>query len=292
MPQLIDKGYLYIAQPPLYKVRKGKKLRYLQDDNAMSRHLIELGTDNVRLSMKEGSTQLVGEPLRNLIKDVARFRRLLENVGHRVDPLVVEGLVTATDLGVEDLADRSKVEAGIEVLAKFVHANRPGEFEATIEQDEEHDRQRVIIETHDGGTSRFTTLDFDFLSAGNIAELRQIYQGVRALGEQPFVLTVLDKAGQPAGEPSEVPNIAELWTTFDARARKGLGIQRYKGLGEMNPEELWETTMDPETRTLLQVRIEDAVEAEELFSVLMGDQVEPRRAFIESNALNVTNLDI
>ncbi|MBW2586027.1 MAG: DNA topoisomerase (ATP-hydrolyzing) subunit B [Deltaproteobacteria bacterium] len=292
MPQLIDKGYLYIAQPPLYKVKKGKKLRYLQDDAALSRHLIELGTDNVRLSMKTGSTQLVGEPLRNLVKDMARFRLLLENIGHRVDPLVVEGLVTATDLEVEDLTDRKKVEAGIEALEKFVHSKRQGEFGAAIEQDEEHDRQRVIVETQDGAAHRVTTLDFDFLSAGNVSELRQIYQGIRALGEPPFVLTVLDKAGEPAGEVLEVPDIEALWTTLDARARKGLGIQRYKGLGEMNPEELWETTMDPETRTLLQVRIEDALEAEELFSVLMGDQVEPRRAFIESNALNVTNLDI
>jgi DNA gyrase subunit B len=254
--------------------------------------LIELGTDNVRLSMKEGSTQLVGEPLRNLVKDVARFRLLLENIGHRVDPLVVEALVTATDLEVEDLADRNKVEAGIEALQKFVHSKRQGEFEAIIEQDEEHDRQRVIVETQAGATKRVTTLDFDLLSAGNVSELRQIYQGIRALGEPPFVLTVLDKVGEPAGEAIEVPDLEQLWTTMDARARKGLGIQRYKGLGEMNPDELWETTMDPEMRTLLQVRIEDAVEAEELFSVLMGDQVEPRRAFIESNALNVSNLDI
>ncbi|TFH30214.1 MAG: DNA gyrase subunit B, partial [Myxococcales bacterium] len=145
MPQLIDKGYLYIAQPPLYKVKKGKKLRYLQNDEALSRHLIDLGTDNIRLSMKEGTTQLSGEPLQKLIKDVARFRLLLENIGHRVDPLVVEALVTATDLGVEELADREKVEAGIEVLEKFVHAKRQGEIRATIEQDEEHDRQRVVI---------------------------------------------------------------------------------------------------------------------------------------------------
>jgi DNA gyrase subunit B len=292
MPLLIEKGYLYIAQPPLYKVKKGKKLRYLQHDDALSRHLIELGTDSIRLSMKGGGAELMGEPLRNLVKDMARFRLLLENIGRRFDPLVVEAMVTTSDLEVEDLADRDKVEAGIEALKKYVESKRPGEIDATMQYDEEHDRHKVIIETKDGGTPRVTTVDFDFLSAGNIAELRQIYQGIRALGEPPFVLTVLDKEGRPAGEPSEVPDLESLWATFDARARKGLGIQRYKGLGEMNPDELWETTMDPETRTLLQVRIEDAVEAEELFSVLMGDQVEPRRAFIESNALNVKNLDI
>ncbi len=292
MPQLIEKGYLYIAQPPLYKVRKGKKVRYLQDDDAMSRYLIELGTENVRLSMKEGSTQLTGEPLRRLLADIARFRLLLENIGHRVDPLVIEGLVTSTDLEVEDLADRAKVEAAIKALKTYVRERRSGELAAVIESDEEHDRYRVLIETQDGVSRRVTTIDFDLLSAGNIAELRQIHHGVRALGQPPFLLTVLDKAGKPTDEPIEVADVDALWSNIDARARKGLAIQRYKGLGEMNPDELWETTMDPETRTLLQVRVEDAVESEELFSVLMGDQVEPRRAFIESNALNVTNLDI
>ena len=292
MPQLIDKGYLYIAQPPLYKVKKGKKLRYLQDNDELNRYLIEIGTDSIRLSMTSGSTQLSGEPLRNLLKDVTRFRLLLENIGHRVDPFVVEALVTATDLKVQDLADRAKVEAAIASLEKRVLAKRNGDFEASIEHDEEHDRHRVVIATQDGGTQRLTTIDFDFLSAGNVSELRRIYEGVRALGEPPFLLSAVDKDGKPTGEPTEVADLEELWTVLDARARKGLGIQRYKGLGEMNPDELWETTMDPETRTLLQVRIEDALEAEELFSVLMGDQVEPRRAFIESNALNVTNLDI
>ncbi|MDH4282119.1 MAG: DNA topoisomerase (ATP-hydrolyzing) subunit B [Myxococcales bacterium] len=292
MPQLIDKGYLYIAQPPLYKVKKGKKLRYLQHNEALSRYLIEIGTESIELSVKEGNTRLTGQPLRNLLTDLARFRLLLDNVGHRVDPLVVEALVTATDLAVGDLAERDKVEAAIGALETYVHAKREGTLEATIEQDEEHDRHRIVIETEDGGSRRITTVDFDFLSSGTISELRQIREGIRALGDPPFVLTMLDKDGQPTGEPSEVADVDELWASIDARARKGLGVQRYKGLGEMNPDELWETTMDPESRTLLQVRIEDALETEGLFSVLMGDQVEPRRAFIESNALNVTNLDI
>jgi DNA gyrase subunit B len=292
MPKLIDNGYLYIAQPPLYKVKKGKKLRYLQDDEALNRFLIETGTDSVRLSMKEGSTQLTGEPLRKLVQDLARFRLLLENIGHRVDPLVVEAVVTATDLKVEDLADKAKIEAALEALEAYVRAKREGELSSAIEYDEEHDRHRVVIQTQDDATKRTTIVDFDFLSAGNVSELRQIRQGIHALWQPPFVITMLDKDGKPTGEPTEVPDIESLWANMDARARRGLGIQRYKGLGEMNPDELWETTMDPEMRTLLQVRIEDAVEAEELFSVLMGDQVEPRRAFIESNALNVTNLDI
>ncbi|MGB5810210.1 MAG: DNA topoisomerase (ATP-hydrolyzing) subunit B [Polyangiales bacterium] len=292
MHQLIDKGYLYIAQPPLYKVKKGKKLRYLQDDSTLSRYLIELGTDNVVLSMKEGSTQLTGEPLKRLVEDVARFRQLLENIGHRVDPLVVEALVTATDVQVGDLADRPKVEAALAAIESYMSDKRPGRFEATIESDEEHDRFRVQLTTEGEVEPRHTRIDFDLLSAGNVAELRQIRQGIRALGDPPFVLSVLGKDGKPTGDTTEVPDVEGLWSTIDARARRGLGIQRYKGLGEMNPDELWETTMDPDTRTLLQVRIEDAVEAEELFSVLMGDQVEPRRAFIENNALNVTNLDI
>ncbi len=292
MPELIDKGYLYIAQPPLYKVKKGKKIRYLQDNEELNQYLIELGTDNVRLGVKGSDTQLSGEPLRNLLKDITRFRLLLENIGHRVDPFVIEALVTVSDLKEADLADRAKLESAIALLEKHVHAKRPGDLQASIERDEEHDRYKVVIATRDDGTRRVTTIDFDFLSAGNLSELRQIYQGIRALGEPPFLLTVLDKDGNPAAEPSELADLEELWAALDSRARKGLGIQRYKGLGEMNPDELWETTMDPETRTLLQVRIEDALEAEELFSVLMGDQVEPRRAFIESNALNVTNLDI
>ena len=285
MPQLIDKGYLFIAQPPLYKVKKGKKTRYLQNDEALSRHLIEIGTENLQLGMKAGSVQLGGEALRNLVREIGRFRHLLENIGHRVDPLVVEAMIKATKLQVEDLTDHEKVEAAIDALSQYVRAKRQGEIEWRIEQDEEHDRHRVIIETQDGISRRTTTIDFDFLSAGNVSELR-------GLGEPPFLITTLDKDQRPTGEPSEIPDIEALWDEILGRARKGLGIQRYKGLGEMNPGELWETTMDPETRTLLQVRIEDALEAEELFSVLMGDQVEPRRAFIESNALNVTNLDI
>ncbi|MBC7173799.1 MAG: DNA gyrase subunit B, partial [Polyangiaceae bacterium] len=140
--------------------------------------------------------------------------------------------------------------------------------------------------------SRTTVLGFTLVDSGEVQELQAIHAGIEALGNPPFFATTLDKDGNEAEEKMEVGDVDDLWIFIDKRGRKGVHIQRYKGLGEMNPDELWETTMDPEMRTLLQVRIEDSVETEEIFSVLMGDQVEPRRAFIEDNALNVTNLDI
>ncbi len=294
MPELISKGYLYIAQPPLYKLKKGKSVRYLQDDAALRKHLIELGSEGLRLQTKTGNARITGEPLRRLMEEVSRFRDLLHHTVHRANPLVIEALVQATDLAVEDLTDHDKVEAAISAIKAYTEERSVEDFSfnSRIESDEEHDRYRLVISTNEGVNERETLIDFDLLSAGDIVELRQIYSGIKGLGETPFLVTVLDKSGEPTEESWEVESIEDLWGALDARARKGLGLQRYKGLGEMNPEELWETTMDPETRTLLQVRIEDAVEAEELFSVLMGDQVEPRRAFIEDNALNVTNLDI
>ena len=164
-------------------------------------------------------------------------------------------------------------------------------FSARVEKHPELDRYRAIVETRFGVATRKVQIDFDLLSGGEVSELRQIQTGIRALGEPPFEGATIGKDGQP-GEWETIGDPDDLWEWIDARARKGLGVQRYKGLGEMNPDQLWETTMDPETRTLLQVKIDDALEAEDIFTVLMGDQVEPRRAFIENNALNVTNLDI
>jgi DNA gyrase subunit B len=141
--------------------------------------------------------------------------------------------------------------------------------------------------------SRTFVIDYALLSRGDFAQLRDIDDTVRAtLGAPPLMAVELDKSGKEADEPEEIGDVDALWRFIDARARRGLHIQRYKGLGEMNPETLWETTMNPETRVLLAVRIDDLVRAEEMFSILMGDEVEPRRDFIDKNAMNVRNLDI
>jgi DNA gyrase subunit B len=165
-------------------------------------------------------------------------------------------------------------------------------FEAEILEDPEHGRYRIEAETRKGVATRRSVIDFATLNLGDFARLRELHEAVKALGTPPFTARELDKDGEETGEPVEVGGIDSLWDFVDARARKGLGIQRYKGLGEMNADTLWETTMDPDNRILLQVRIDDAVEAEEMFSILMGDQVEPRREFIDENAMNVRNLDI
>ena len=293
MPELIDNGYLYIAQPPLYKVKKGKKLQYLQDDAEMTRYLLSLGSDGLLLRASKGAVPLSGEPVKRLLDEVGRFRSLVLNTRRRADPVVTEALIRSTSLKAEDLADKANVETAIEQIGAYVARKFPDiSLKTEIEYDEERGLHNMLIETQNGVTMRITKIGSDFLEAGDIEELRQIEDGLRMLGEPPFFASELSKDGKESENPVEVGDIDELWAWVDKRARKGLSIQRYKGLGEMNPDELWETTMDPDTRTLLQVRVQDAVEAEEIFSILMGDQVEPRRAFIEDNALNVSNLDI
>ncbi|MCA9533573.1 MAG: DNA topoisomerase (ATP-hydrolyzing) subunit B [Myxococcales bacterium] len=294
MPELIEKGYLYIAQPPLYKVTKNKKVRYLKDDPALSAHLIESGADNLLVRAESGSVPLAGDPLKALLRDLERFRTLVSNARRRAEGTVLHALVRATALTPAALKDRAQVEAAAAALRTYIETYHDdlAPLKTEIVRDEDHERFALEVTTRAGIAERLTVLDFDLLSGGDIAELRRIEEGIRAIGAAPYRAVTLDKSGAETSEGTTLDTIDSLWAFIDARARKGTSIQRYKGLGEMNPDELWETTMDPDTRTLLQVRIDDAVEAEEIFSVLMGDQVEPRRAFIEDNALNVTNLDI
>ncbi len=292
MPEVIRRGYLYIAQPPLYKVKRGKKTPiYLQSDEALHRHFLDSGVEGLVVQSASGQVPLSGDPLRRLLDEILRWRLLLFKMDRRAEPPVVEGLIRATELGFVALLDRPKVDAAIESLRGYLERHHPDllPIGADVERDEEHDRLRIVLTTRAGIASRSTVIDFDLFEAGEISELREIHAGIRALGEPPFY-AVSRKDG--AENTEEIGGVDDLWEFVEARARKGVGVQRYKGLGEMNPDELWETTMNPDTRVLLQVRIDDAVEAEDLFSVLMGDQVEPRREFIEQNALNVTNLDI
>jgi len=294
MPEIIAKGYLYIAQPPLYRVKKGKKLQYLKDDDALARYVVDAGSDNLSLTSQSGAVTLTGDRIRRLLDDIRRFRTVVRHAQRRAEPAVLEAMVRATRLGLDTLANREIVDASCVAMKTFLEAKHPdlAPFGFEVARDEEHDRNLVRVTTRAGIAARTTTLDWNLLSAGDVRELRAIQDGVDALGPAPYIVTILDKDGEDSGKKSELADMDAIWDFIDDRSKKGAHVQRYKGLGEMNPDELWETTMSPDARTLLQVKIEDAVQAEELFSILMGDQVEPRRAFIEDNALNVTNLDI
>ena len=294
MQEIVRRGYLFIAQPPLYKITRGKKVRYLKDDAELDRFILDAGLEHLEVRTENGKVALRGEPLLRLMQDLKRWRDVLRSGARLHEPAIVEALVRATDLDPAGLKSRETVEAAAKAIEEYIHRVHPDLMPLIfdIREDEERDRYQLEVGTRAGVASRPTSIDFELLDSGDMAELREIWAGVIALGNPPFYASKIDASGNAQGEPEVVESVDELWGFVDARARKGINLQRYKGLGEMNPDELWETTMNPETRTLLQVRIEDAVQSEELFSVLMGDQVEPRREFIERNALNVVNLDI
>ncbi|MFI5308753.1 MAG: DNA topoisomerase (ATP-hydrolyzing) subunit B [Polyangiales bacterium] len=294
MGELIRRGYLYIAQPPLYKVTRQKKERFLKDDDALAEYLLDAGTDGLLVRAKQSDTVLTGAPLRRMLEQLLRSRKLLSRLEREIDPAVLLAFVRGTDLRVESLTDRAAVEQAVEtVRAELARTHPDLGFEAELRDDAEHACLKLELRVRRGVASRGFVIDFGLLSRSDYVQLREIHDTVRStLGVPPLVAAELDKNGKASDESSELENVDALWRFVDSRARAGLHIQRYKGLGEMNPETLWETTMNPETRVLLEVRIDDAVRAEDMFSVLMGDEVEPRREFIDKNAMNVRNLDI
>jgi DNA gyrase subunit B len=294
IPETIARGHLYIAQPPLFRVKKGKRELFLKDEDAFNRFLLDAGTERLAIRAREGQVTLSGDPLRRLLDDLLRWRKLLHALERRAVGAIVAGLVRGTALDAAMLADRARLEEEMPRLEAAVGAIDADllPLSPTFHEDEEHGRWVVEIATRAGVSTKTTRLDFGLLDGGEIAQLRAIHAGVRAIGEAPYLAFELDGEGALDGEPEELASADAIWEHVQQRGRKGLGVQRYKGLGEMNAEQLWETTMNPETRVLLQVRIDDALDTEEIFSVLMGDQVEPRREFIETHALDVKSLDI
>jgi DNA gyrase subunit B len=280
MASIIEKGFLYIAQPPLYKVAEGKKDTYLKDEKEMSKFLLSrLGEDRSLSSEMSGAT-VSGVRLASLLEKMEEYRTHVGKLAQRGLP---EGLLRALiDRGMSsraDFDDKKKVEE----IARAVRAF--GVEKAEVVADEEHSGWALEILRRVNGVPRTARIDADFVAGFEFKRIREMARAIGAFLDGPYVVTRNDETQKHETLPAVVDAIYES-------AKKGLVINRYKGLGEMNPEQLWDTTMNPETRRLLQVCVEDAVEANEVFSILMGDAVEPRREFIEQNALNVRNLDI
>ncbi len=285
MPQVVEKGYLYIAQPPLFRVSKGKKERYLKDQETLDEHLLAHGTERTKLLA--GEAVIEGKDLAKLARDAIAYRTTLARVDRRRDGRIVDAAIQLGDLDQDLLRHHDQVKDQVQRIFEKAQKLHP-ELEvrlAKIERDEEHGCDALVFQTNVAGAPRETRLDFDYLSGAEWGGLSELHATLAELGPGPYRMV------DPDGE-TEVPDVFAVVEALKQSASQGQSIQRYKGLGEMNPEQLWETTMDPARRTLLQVRVDDAVEADEIFSILMGDAVDPRREFIERHALDVQNLDI
>ncbi|HSW62291.1 MAG TPA: DNA topoisomerase (ATP-hydrolyzing) subunit B [Dissulfurispiraceae bacterium] len=276
MPELIEKGYLYIAQPPLFRVKRGKTEKYVQNEAALTKMLFELAADDMSIPGPDGD--IAEKKLVQCLRKVSAYESVLSWFERRrKDTLVIESLL-AWNVEKAVLKSREETEALVARLSVAVPNLKAGE----LIFDEEHETYQVELIRH----NYKVRLSFDFFSMPEFKEAARLHREITgSLGAQPYRVNV-------KGEVRSVESIRELLTLANEIAKKGLTIQRYKGLGEMNPQQLWETTMDAEKRTLLQVRVEDAVSADEIFTILMGDQVEPRKNFITEHALEVRNIDI
>jgi DNA gyrase subunit B len=287
MPAVIEQGYLYIAQPPLYRVRKGKKDLYLKDQAALDEFLVGNAVEGLDVAAKGAATGLSGTPLYRLAQRLKRFRALLGSLDRKSDARIVASLLRATGLGRDDLRERRKVEEAAVAMRAYLEKRYPDLFplHIAVTWESEHGAGRIEVVPRPGASSRRSVIDWELVSSPEYEEAWSIDQDLRSLGAAPYRARV-------GGIDEELSDGEALIDYLEQRGRKGIAISRYKGLGEMNADELWETTMNPDGRTLLQVRVDDAVKTDELFTILMGDQVEPRRQFIEQNALSVKNLDI
>ena len=331
MRELVDHGYIYIAQPPLFRAKRGRAETFIRDERALEAWLIKRAVESRVVVLADGS-EIKGEELEHKLEKLIAFRKFMQIVERRGPPRDV--VLAMLDREARDKAfftDRTRVEALAQALTAKTRT-------ATVQSDEENQAFAIVLEDRTGGYPRHHRLDQDFISTAEFRTLANTYldvKGVRgpmvvkttapaeaeestapagtaaanetAIGGAPLDPATrlaaepkpLDASAEPKAPPKaardadvRVESLDELVEFFTAAGKKGVAINRYKGLGEMNPDTLWATTMNPESRTLAQIRAEDHMEADQMFTTLMGDQVEPRRKFIEDNALDVKNLDI
>ncbi len=291
----LEAHHLFIAQPPLFKVKRGKKELYLKNEQGLEDFLLDSAVEDVVLASDRG--EVSGPALKLLGKHALRYTQVLAQAEKKGDSRIIDAVVRIAELEKADLTSQAVLEKAIEPLR--AHFAQPGSELAAIElnvvKDGEHGGWKVVSPARYGGAKKATTVDFRLLDSPEYEELVRLGAELAQHGRGPFRLVPHgDRSEKDKSKDAaiELLRLDKLGQALDQIGRKGLQISRYKGLGEMNAEQLWETTMDPKTRTLLEVHADDLNAAEEIFSKLMGEEVEPRREFIEQNALNVRNLDV
>jgi DNA gyrase subunit B len=286
MPELIERGYIYIAQPPLYKVKKGKQEYYVKDDGELDNYLLQMALEKTRLYIGEDAPPIQGAGLEQLAQEYLKVRGIIVRHSHRFDEAFLEVLQESPLMSAEIVKDAQRCQdwfKGLERQLEKTVKTAIYSIEVDFDQDAGEFVAKVMKRQH--GVTNYFEITPTFFASGDYARIMALGAKLEGLfGEQTSV----------GSEDKRVPvkNFKQAFEWMMADVRKGQHIQRYKGLGEMNPEQLWETTLDSNTRRLLQVKVDDAISADEIFTTLMGDEVEPRREFIERNALEVSNLDI
>ncbi|MDT7604075.1 MAG: gyrase subunit, partial [Acidobacteriota bacterium] len=291
MPRLIEGGHVYIAQPPLFKVKRGKREEYIKDERSLVRYLMRQATSELKVKSEETGVAIEGRELARLLEQMVEYKRYCEKLVRRLggDEQLLSILLDALagrkgvlrrqqNINLRAVFQDGKGEAMARIEGQLAKAR----YRTELSTDEEHGLWEIGTTATNGAK---VVIDWELASHVEFQKAVELHRSLDESLTAPFIL------GEN-GTSQQIGTRDALLERVLAAAKKDLTIQRYKGLGEMNPEQLWETTMNPEKRTLLQVRIDDAVETDQIFTVLMGDAVEPRRKFIEDNALDVKNLDI
>lgn len=293
MPEIIERGHVYIAQPPLYKIKHGKEERYIKDDNEMAAYLMRQALDTAILVRADG-TEIASDALAELARQYQFSRAVIERLSRVIDADALRAIAEGVAL---DLSSEAAAEASakalkarlLEMQGNASNANGGATADAFMQYDEKHEKYRVMVVRRQHGNQRLSHIDADFVAGADYATLSQTAQTFQGLiGEGA-------KVRRGTGDKQREQGVTDFHAAITwllGEAERGISRQRYKGLGEMNPSQLWETTMDVTQRRLLKVQIEDAIAADQIFTTLMGDDVEPRRNFIESNALVARNIDV
>lgn len=292
LPEVIERGYLYVALPPLYRIKKGKDDRYLKDDTEFEDHILNLGNDTISLNVKSNGEdkEIKGVRLIELLKKYTAYENILSRASKLgKDSRILDAFASANGFRKSYLkfGNEQELDSHLTKVKEWIAKRYPeiSDLDWELHEDQEHSSSSIHYKFKDSGRTITCVIDFDFLNSPDFSEIKNLSESIKNISEPPYYIKEEDAQ-------TSVGSLNEVSEYIMNRGKKGLNIQRYKGLGEMNPDQLWETTMNPETRILKQVQIEDVVRTDEIFTILMGDQVEPRKNFIETNALNVTNLDI
>tara|TARA_B110000208_G_scaffold169341_1_gene210145 strand:+ start:4186 stop:6627 length:2442 start_codon:yes stop_codon:yes gene_type:complete len=287
MPEIMERGHIFIAQPPLYKVKKGKQERYIKDDDGLIEYLTTLALDGAEIHVNEQAPAISGLVLEQLVNQFRLTHETIKKMSRQIPGDILEKMIYSNTISVNEFANKEKVETWTaNLITQLTNQEGNGSI-YTVKIN--HDSERAIyypsFNVRKHGIDRTYDCSYEFINSREFEDINKLNSAINELMEEGAYV----KRGEKI---KPIANFEEALNWLMAESKRGQYIQRYKGLGEMNPEQLWETTMDPETRRMLQVTIEDAIAADLLFTTLMGDHVEPRRRFIEDNALRVANLDI